>query len=420
MCSVTILLSMDQKDLKQFSPDSPGVYFFRSGKNRRSKALYIGKATSLRDRVRSYFTADVLSARGPRIAAMLREAKSVDVEPTDSVLEALILEAKYIKRYQPIYNVEERDDKSFNYVVVTREAFPRVLVVRGREMGRDPKVKKMKIQGVFGPFPHGGELRSALKIIRRLFPYRDRCMPESGKPCFDRQIGLCPGVCTGEIRAREYGKTIRNLKLFFDGKKKKIAAHLRRDMKVLGRTHEFERAARVRNTLFALDHVRDVSLLKRERGGVTEPSSRIEAYDIAHISGAYTVGAMTVWEGGELVRSGYRLFKIRGERGADDTGNLREVLERRMGHSEWPLPDVIVLDGGVGQVNVARKVLAERGFDIAIVGVVKDSRHQAAKLVGNVMALGGRREAAVLANAEAHRMALAYHRKLRSRLSSSR
>ncbi len=406
---------MDQKDLKQPIPNSPGVYFFRSGKSRRSRPLYIGKATFLRDRVRSYFTADILSARGPRIVTMLREAKSVEVEETDSVLEALILESKYIKRYQPVYNVQERDDKSFNYVVLTHEEFPRVLVVRGRELGRD---SKMKVQTMFGPFPHGGELRSALKIIRRLFPYRDRCTPRAGKPCFNRQIGLCPGVCTGEMGVEEYRKTIRNLKLFFDGKKREIAAHLKRDMKAFGRTHEFEKAAIVRNTLFALDHIRDVSLLRREAPSVSEPFSRIEAYDIAHISGTNTVGAMTVWEGGELMRSGYRLFKLRSKRGADDTGNLREVLERRMGHSEWRLPDVIVVDGGMAQVNVARGVLAERGFDIAVVGVVKDSRHRVAKLVGNVMALGTRRDAAVLANAEAHRFAVTYHKKLRSRLSS--
>src|SRR3989344_1470336 len=283
---------MDQKDLKQPLPDSPGVYFFRSGISHRSRPLYIGKATSLRDSVRSYFSADMLNTRGPRIVAMLRESKSVSTEVTGSVLEALIVEAKYIKRYQPIYNVQERDDTSFNYLVVTRETFPRVLVVRGRELRHDPT---LKIQATFGPFPHGGELRSALKIIRKLFPYRDRCMPGIGKPCFNRQIGLCPGVCTGEMDAREYGKTIKNLKLFFDGKKREIAAHLQGDMKALGHAHKFEQAARVRNTLFALDHVRDVSLLKRDISEVTEPSVRIEAYDIAHISGAHTVGALTVW-----------------------------------------------------------------------------------------------------------------------------
>src|SRR3989344_4718860 len=277
---------------------------------------------------------------------MLRESKSVSIEVTGSVLEALILEAKYIKRYQPIYNVQERDDTSFNYLVVTRETFPRVLVVRSHELRHDPT---MKIQATFGPFPHGGELRSALKIIRRFFPYRDRCTPGIGKPCFDRQIGFCPGVCAGEIDSREYGKTIKNLKLFFDGKKREIAAHLKRDMKAFVRAHEFEKAAIARNTLFALDHIRDVALLKRERSEVTEPSVRIEAYDIAHISGAHTVGALTVWEGGELMRSHYRLFKIRGKRGSDDTGNLREVLLRRMGHSEWRLPDIIVVDGGVAQ-----------------------------------------------------------------------
>ena len=132
-------------------PDAPGVYFFKSG----NEILYIGKATSLKDRVKSYFVRDILMSRSPLIAKMLEEAESIEFAQTDSVLEALILEASVIKKHQPRYNSREKDDKSYNYVTFTEEDFPKVIVTRG--------------SGTYGPFPHSGELKEALKIIRKIF-----------------------------------------------------------------------------------------------------------------------------------------------------------------------------------------------------------------------------------------------------------
>ena len=166
---------MTQEQLKKLKlPDTPGIYIFRDS---RKKILYIGKATSLRDRVRSYFTSDLLKTRSPLIATMVARASSITWTETSSVLEALILEASLIKKHQPPANTDEKDNKSFNYLVVTREGFPRILIVRGRIL-HDTSIKKdFVVKTLFGPFPHGGQLRGALKIVRNIFPFRDTCVP---------------------------------------------------------------------------------------------------------------------------------------------------------------------------------------------------------------------------------------------------
>src|SRR3989344_5544176 len=179
-------------------PDKSGVYFFKKGKD----ILYIGKATSLRDRVKSYLGKDLIETRGPILVDMVFQADRVEYKVTESVLEAIILEANLIKKYQPKYNTKEKDDKSYNYAVITKEDFPRVLLIRGRELeAKVGGVHELNIKYKFGPYPNGSAIKEGLKIIRKIFPYRDKCNPSKGspwKPCFNRQIGLCPGVCSGE------------------------------------------------------------------------------------------------------------------------------------------------------------------------------------------------------------------------------
>jgi excinuclease ABC subunit C len=406
-------------------PDAPGVYFFL-GEDK--KILYIGKATSLRDRVRSYFAKDLAAARGGLIVQMVAEVKGVDHCQTDSVLEALILEANLIRKHRPKYNTREKDNKSFNHVVITDEPYPRVLVVRGRDLelleaGEDFRrsrtvPKGIKIKRSFGPFPSGSQLKDAMKIIRRMFPFRgNRCVPESGNPCFDAQIGLCPGVCTQAMSKEDYRKQMRNITLFFDGKKKELVRTLERDMKTYAKRQEFEQAAQARKTLFALNHIQDIALLKRDviRDKTREQVFRIEAYDIAHLSGKNMVGSMVVIENGEPNKAEYRKFKIRTLSGSDDPGALREVLTRRLGHAEWPLPQLVVVDGGIAQKNAAEAVLAERGFSIEIVAVTKDEHHRPRELVGEMGAIKRREPEILLANSEAHRFAIAYHRNLRKK-----
>ena len=411
----------DTGSLKKL-PDTPGVYFFLDEDRR---ILYIGKATSLRDRVRSYFASDILATRGPKIAKMLELVRSVSWQEIDSVLEAIVLESRLIREHQPPYNTDAKDDKSFNHVVITDEEYPRVLVVRGRDLAEGKFVAP--IRSVYGPFPHGTQLREAVRIVRTMFPFRDKCVPVIGKihgteaspkPCFHRQIGLCPGVCTGEISAREYGRIIRNIELFFEGKKSEIVRKLTREMHAAANRLEFERANGIKATIFALGHIRDVSLLKREAGtGDAETGGiRIEAYDVAHLGGKSSVGVMTVTRDGVSDTDEYRKFFLRGGHAGNDLTALEEILRRRLRHREWPKPDIVVVDGSFLQLGVALRLFADADWnDVRIVGVVKNRKHQPERLEGDGTAIAGYRRDILLANAEAHRFAIGYHRNRRGK-----
>ena len=409
-----------QKKKKQL-PDTPGVYFFLGPKR---EVLYIGKATSLRDRVRSYFSPDLAVARSPLVVQMVEKARSIDWRETDSVLEALILEASLIKTYKPHHNTLEKDDKSFNYVVITDETFPRVLVVRGKELdipGLSLKAKTQQLKAVFGPFPHNAQLKEAMKIIRKIFPFRDKCEPcvagKRCKPCFNRQIGLCPGVCSGEVSAAEYGRTVRHIILFLGGHKKKLLTALESEMKKAAKAERFEEAARLRGQMFALRHIQDVSLIKDDYRNFSARDAsglmRIEAYDTAHWQGSAAVGVMVVVENGEAMPAEYRTFSIKTAAAGDDIGALREVLSRRLAHNEWRMPRLIVADGGKAQLSAAEKTLQEAGFRIPVVAVVKDERHRARGILGDPELIKKYEKEILLANAEAHRFSIAKHRNKR-------
>ena len=412
------------KQIKQL-PDAPGVYFFKRGR----KILYIGKATSLRDRVRTYFGADLVKTRGEWVAKMASEATRVDYLATDSVLEALILESAAIKKHEPPYNTREKDDRSYLYVVITDEDWPRVLVVREKSlrgeanfrrfthllMGSDAD-KNLPLRFAFGPFPNGSELREAMKIIRKIFPFRDSCSPLSGKPCFQFQLGLCPGVCVGAISRAEYRRTIRRLILFFRGRKSEVIKNLEREMGEAARRQEFERAGKIKRQIFALRHIQDVALIKSSARVTLDihikgypryrSSERLEAYDIAHLGGQNAVGVMVVAVNGELRPEHYRRFRLRGSGDRrDDLAGLREILSRRFNHPEWPLPEAILVDGGVTQRAAAKRVLTERGLRIPVIAVTKDEHHRA-KASGLRLRL----------NDAAHRLAIGYHRRRRDRI----
>lgn len=425
-------------DLEYFKnnnlPENPGVYLFKKGKS----ILYIGKATSLRDRVKSYFSNDLISTRGPLIVDMIFLADKIDYIETDSVLEALILEAELIKKYQPKYNTKEKDNKSFNYVVITKEDYPRVLVERARSI--DFVNKKLltlnfPLSTYFGPYTNGTQLKEAIKIVRKIFPFRDRCLPYfphqsassprnvsvSLRPCFNYQIGLCPGVCMGLVTKKEYQKTIKNIKLFFEGKKKQILKNLEKEMNIFAKNQQFEKANSIKKTIFALQHIRDVSLIKREENFnfprlVRDSSAsspryvRIEAYDVAHLSGTNNVGVMTVIENGEINKNEYRKFIIKKSSGSD-VDALKEILERRLKHTEWTFPQIIVVDGGKAQINVARKIVDRK---IEIVSVLKDEHHKPKAILGSKKVTEKYSNAILLVNSEAHRFAIKYHRQKRS------
>ena len=392
-------------------PDAPGVYFFR---DEEGKILYIGKATSLKDRVRSYWNPDLVETRGLRLTTMVTLAHTVTYQETGSVLEALLLESKLIKEHDPMYNAKEKDDKSFTCVVITKESFPRILTMRIRDY--EKKFTKKDVAYVYGPFASLPQLRAAMKIIRKMFPYRDSCSEGESKPCFNAQIKLCPGVCIGQISEEDYAKNIRHIRKLFEGKKTEIKVSLEKDMKEYAKRHQFEKAAIARNTLYALDHIKDISLITEEKiVSFKDKDFRIEAYDAAHISGTSRVGVMVVIEGRHLAQQEYRKFKLE-ENIHDDYEGLRQILLRRFSHREWQYPDLVVIDGGSAHKQVAEKVLASLGLLIPCVAVVKDERHKPKDILGDKVHVDYHKKDILLANGEAHRFAIKYHKSLRDKL----
>lgn len=398
-------------------PDKPGIYFFLGAKK---EILYIGKATSLKNRIKSYFASDIGEKRSKVIEKMVFEAKTVEVTETDSVLEALILETNLIRTHVPTYNTRNKDDKSYNHLVITNEEYPRVLVVRGKDVTEKFSVEEIKYE--FGPFTSGQLFKDALKIVRKLFRFYDTKLPinkeksklSRGKIDFNRQIGLYPE----NFSKKEYAKTIRHIKLFFEGKKSRILKELNKEMMEYAKREEFEKAANLKKRIFALNHIQDIALIKDEsRIYRDEKRIRIEAYDIAHLQGKNMVGVMTVVEGGKAVTSDYRKFKINSVNSSNDTAALKEILERRLKHREWPFPQIIVVDGSTAQKNVTERTLKKKNLVVPVVAVVKDNRHKPTRLIGQKKVLDAHKMEILLANEEAHRFAINYHKDLRRKAS---
>lgn len=391
-------------------PQSSGVYFFMSANN---EILYIGKATNLRTRVASYFYGDMHEKRGPLIAQMIPLIRRVEYQETDSTLEALVLEAHLIKKHQPPYNSDGKSDRSFVYLIITKEDFPRLLIKRQKEI-LEGKVQE-KILYSFGPFSSRHTLEQALKIMRKIFPFYTKKRGYDDQSNVYQQMGLAPGT---NMNKREYRKNIRHIKLFFEGKKQRVLQELEKQMHEYAQAEEFEKAAEIRGRIFALNHIRDVSLISDDTKQVAQTGMRVEAYDVAHLQGKYAVGVMTVLYDGEIDKQEYRKFRIKSFEGSDDNRALEELLTRRFAHPEWELPDMIVADGSVAQKRTVERVLGAHNAiqkDIKVVACKKDERHTVAEILGDSALVQAHRQAILLANSEAHRFAIEYHRKVRDR-----
>jgi excinuclease UvrABC nuclease subunit len=299
-----------------------------------------------------------------------------------------------------------------------------------------------------------------MKIIRRIFPYIDAQSAKRDNFEFYRQLGLTPNVAQKKTSRKvlgspvhaqalgrpdhseksfsasrkQYLKNISNLKLFFQGRKKKIVQNLKKEMLAFAKKKEFEKAGEVKKRIFALEHINDIALIKEDlttspglgnfprftpKGpyAMKNPQApapfRVEAYDIAHMLGKNMVGVMTVIEDGEVAKNEYKKFIIRTQSGANDTGALEEVLSRRFRHTEWGLPSLVVVDGSTAQINVAKRVLNRYQFDIPIIAVIKDDKHKAKALMGDEVVIKQHKKAILLANSESHRFAIAFHKKKR-------
>lgn len=358
-----------QQQLKTLT-DKPGVYLFY---NRDGKLVYVGKATSLRSRVKSYFT----GPRSPRpVELMIHHVAKIKFFTTGSALEAIILEGNLIKRYWPEYNVLGKDDKSWNYIVITKDKYPRVITAREQELKtlKHKNIKALKqFDEIFGPYP-GLNTKAAMKILRRMFKI-SHCRPGAKRACIYREMGECLGVCTGEISPADYKrKVIRPLKMFLRGEKEKLIKKAVREMVSAAKAENFEEAGRLRDQLRALKRIQDIALINKswvEESAPKKIKMRIEGYDISNLGASGKVGGMAVFDADGPVKSEYRKFNIYTVPGQSDVDCLAEVLSRRLKRKDWPAPDAILVDGGRPQVNKAKRVLGERGADIPLVGIAK-------------------------------------------------
>lgn len=356
-------------------PNSPGVYFH---KNSAGEIIYVGKAAVLKNRVRQYFHAS--RANDPKTDALVREIADVDWQVVDSEFEALFLEAEMIRRYMPRYNILLRDDKSNTYVRIDmKSTYPSVSYTR-RPLDDDALY--------LGPYLSGFSLKQALKYLRKIFPYSTHTtLPP--RACLQYHLGLCPGPETGKLDSKVYKDCLKKLIMYLRGERVQLVRQLESEMKQAAKNQDFENAALLRNQSIALrnlsrqvlfgdkenldlskDHaLNDLSQLL----GLDKIPTRIEGYDISHMSGTDTVASMVVFKNGVSDKASYRKFKMRIP-GNDDFAHMREVLDRRLSEKrvkEWPLPGLFLIDGGKGQLASALEIIEAKQIKRPAIGLAK-------------------------------------------------
>lgn len=420
------------KNQVKLVPPTPGVYMF---KNAQKKVIYVGKAKVLPNRLSSYFSTRL----EPKTHAMVNAAANISYIPVDSEFEALLLEAKLVKKYMPQYNIELRDDKSPLYIGITKEPLPRVITLRQRELNN------YKLRTYFGPFINGSAPKLVLKLTRRVFHYATH--KPTKRSCVYSQIGLCdpcPSEVVKDVRLKaEYMKNIRGVVGILSGRFKFIRKQLESEMKQYSREENFEKAEEVKQKLDALDYItayrpsesnyiQNPNLLtdirERELKNLTniiakyypelfspkEVIKRIECYDVAHLAGSFPTASMVTFINGEPDKTLYRHYKVSDKKRNNDVGSMKSVLSKRKARfTDWGKPDLIIVDGGKGQVTAAREVF---GDGIALVGLAKKYETLVFEKNGKFLEIrlpDGPAKALVqrLRN-EAHRFARRYHHKL--------
>ncbi len=439
---------MNLKKVKELNiPTRPGSYQYY---DKSGKIIYVGKAANLRSRVLSYWRES--SVLAPDKQLMLSEIKEIKWIETDTEIEALLLEANLVKRYQPEYNIMLRDDKRYAYIKISIEdQWPRVFLTR--EIAKQGKY--------FGPFLSAESVKEVLKIIRYIWPFRS-CATMPKRACLYYRIGKCPGMCEFPVSREEYLKTINEIDKFLQGKRKEVEKNLQSSIINLqsqinklsgGETRQKleERLQAYQYRLFNLEKVlansRILTVGEKYAADVIELAktlnlpkipARIEGYDISNIFGKEAVGSMVVFAEGEPDKNEYRKFTIRGVAGAqskgDDTGMLKEVLERRFhnrptpenGGAGWPMPDLIIIDGGKGQLNAGLVILKKFKFNIPIIAISKGEGLRSAHAPDKIF-FPGMKTPLLLPLAspslhvikrvrdEAHRFAISFHRQRRSK-----
>jgi excinuclease ABC subunit C len=355
-------------------PKEPGVYFH---KNRDGEVIYVGKAAILRNRVRQYFQSP--ERKDAKTRALVAEIDDTDWMVVDTEMDALFLESEMIKRYMPKWNILLRDDKSVSYVRIDMKSeVPCVTLTRNPE---DDGAE------YYGPYYGKTAITRALRILRKIFPYYDR--PYTGRKTLNTDLGLTPGIEIGKMSARDYKRNLRRLISYLKGNRKRLVRDIEKQMYDAAAKGEYEKAAEYRNQFFGLKGLGtkivfsdkeflDISSDRalgdlQELLNLQKPPVRVEGYDISHQSGTNVVGSMVCFINGTADRTKYRRFKLRKQQN-NDTESMNEVLTRRLHHlDDWGRPDLIVLDGSIGQLSAVREVCAAAG--VSVIGRDKSGDH---------------------------------------------
>lgn len=441
-------------ELRQYMeslPKTAGVYLFYAGK----EIIYIGKAINLRDRVKNHFMQPTY-----KDSVFVGSITKIDFINTDSEIEALVLEAQLIKKQLPKFNVVWKDGKNYFYVAVTKGSRPIVFITHQKNNLNTKYI---------GPFIEGNSLKKVLKFLRRVFPYYTTERHPKMK-CTWCHLDLCPGPTPN---LAEYKKNIKKLELILEGKRKTVFYALKKEMAALATQNKFEEAGKLRDKMqalqqvmahthvignekdkFASNNVNDEKWIQTQKIfqgilGLKTPISKIECYDISNIQGKFAVGSMVVFVNGRPDKSQYKKFKIRVadfgdtnlqitsestnkrnyelvENKPNDIAMLEQVLTRRLNHPEWGYPEIMLIDGGIAQLNIALKVKSQNAkFKGKVISIAKGKR----ELLIEPTSPAGRGTAKiplknlpqdiynviVALDDEAHRFAVTYHKKVRKR-----
>ena len=394
-------------------PKTAGVYLFYEKK----QPIYIGKAANIQNRVKNHF-----SQPSYRDNLFINKVSKIKFLKTNSEIEALLLEANLIKKYQPKYNVTWRDDKNYFYVAIAKneQKIPYTYITH---QIKNLKIKNLKIQYI-GPFVEGAALKKTLRFLRRVFPYYTAKKHPKNK-CTYCHLDLCPGP---NPDLAEYKKNIKKLILVLKGKRKTALSSLRQEMKTASKNQDFEKAGKIRDQTFALQqvlahtHVIENSNLEFRISKPDELMGRIEAYDVSNIQGKNATGSMIVFVGGQPDKNQYRKFKIKTGDTPNDIAMLKEILKRRFSHPEWKYPDVILIDGGKAQLNIAIKTIKQLHV------IVKSMKVMSVAKGRQELFVEGKKNPVPLKSLpqqvynlikqlddEAHRFAISYHKALRKK-----
>lgn len=399
----------------------------------KGEILYVGKAKNLKNRVSSYFTkgADL----SPKTANLVAQVKKIKVIKVESEIEALLLEANLIKKFSPKYNIRLTDGKAYPLIRITiKEMYPAVLTVRRSEDRKSI---------YFGPFPSSNTVRSVLRLLRRIFPYHST-VNHPKKVCLYHHLNLCPCIPAfdNEVTRVAYQKTIKHIVDFLEGNTSKVVKELEKERNELSKKEQFEEAGNIQKQIDNINFIthpvhkpfeyetnpnltedlRYKEMLSLQNilsthGYPIALPSRIECYDNSNIQGTNPTSSMVVLTNGNIDKSQYRKFKVRSVKGPNDFATMQEVLKRRFGHTEWPYPDLLIVDGGKGQISSAAIVLDDLGITIPLIGLAKREEtiitrdFQEIKLKKSDPAL----QLVMRIRDEAHRFAITFHRKLRSK-----